>query len=667
MFIRYQRCLQAGLVAMVMALAVAPLPGRSAEIAPIRLTDVEGTLELAYQQDERDIFNGLVPQAVEERSTLEKKAFLLTHGYVYHPNFMKFDLGGGTNRVDDEFESLAFNDSRKDTFGNALARLRFLEKKPYPLTAYYEKSNPVEFAGLVERILQDDTRYGGSFALRRPLLPFSVIVDGFKRTSEGRGLQRIIDDDTEEASLRIQGAVSERGNIKLSYINNQRRTASGDISIPIQTSDIDTETSNIDTNYYFGSDNQGRLRAFATYTSQETRVATTDPIQRRDIRFFPDFTWKHSDNFDSFYRYNLYNSLLGTVETTSEDVTTGFRRRVEQGISLSADIHGNRNETPGVDLTGYGAAGLVNYRLKTDWGEWRLGASGRFDINDQDAVPTASFVESVVLPNPDNWVALSRSLVISLTVSDPTNANIIFVEGTDYEVRTIGVTTEIRRLASSVNLNPGDTVVVTYVAETGGSYSYSVFTQSYQANLTVGHVNMYVRYRDSEQDLLSGTPSLVLNDVRNTVVGGRLEYPFNVSVIGGVEVSYERNNEDIAPFDRNTEEVSLSFPFYVFSSARLGAKHEIVDNANTSEDVDLIRYSAALRSRLFTRTDLSINSSLENDTGSSTERETRINNAILNWRLRQLIFSAEARSVSEKQGSFKRQRKLFFGSLRREF
>jgi len=647
-----------GVIGLAIAASSFPTTGWSEEIAPFRLTGIEGNVSLRYLRDEQSVGGSR-----ESRTAFEEEIFVLTHSYFYHPNLIKMDLGVGPLFVQSDFESMAGSNQSDETLYNAIARFSFLEKKPYPFAIYYERLNPSVSTGLAQTFIQENTKYGFNFTLREPVSPVLINLEAFRQRSEGQGFDLIVDDTIEQATLRAYRSFGPGGYGQLVYQTNRRESRSGSPNLPIQETVTTTNSANFDSRYLFGSNRQYQLTNILTYVTQEQFPT------RRDLRFSPDLRVAHSETLNSFYRYGLLNGKQEGVETTNQSITAGLNHRPNENFSSTFDVHADDNETTGLTQQTYGVTGLVSYHRPIPVGSLQLSAGVRYDQNDRVATVSqvAVFGESQILTGTTP-VTLGNAFIVTATivVSNITRTQ-TYVAGLDYEVIVIGSQTQIRRLIGG-NILDGQQVLVDYEYLAGGTAKYTLFDKNIQANVTLyRYYNVYARWRDADQTLKSGMPTIPLNSIQNIQVGARADYPFWQEWVVGGEVTFEDQKEDIASYDRESYDAYLQIPFPRFTTLRISGRAVQVDNKTSTEDVDLTGYGIRFRSRPWPRASITAELSYETDVGGTTERRTWGRTLGAEWRIRQLTLTAEGRFVRERQGVFERERTLIRAIARRDF
>ncbi len=657
-----------GLAAVVLCL---PMFARGQEeIALFRLTGVEGNIALRYTSD------GLLTESNgsktrEVRPSFEEEVFVLTHSYVYHPNFLKIDLGGGPLLVQNRLETDSVDNRSRDMLYNLIGRFSFLEQKPYPFLFYYEHLNPSVSLGVADRFLQTSTKVGANASLLQPLSPVSFNLDVFRQESEGKGLGVVQNDTNDQATLRAYRAIGDSGYGQFVYQANHRESRSGSPNLPIQMSTNDNHEITFDSRHLFGGERQFQLTQLTSYSTQEYVIAGAPFTPYRDFRFSPDLRWEHNPDRNSFYRYNLFASSQGAQDTTNQSATVGLTQRWEQRLTATGDIHTENNQTTGMDQISHGIAGTLNYRRPLSFGQLQLSGGLRYDDRDRDAVvdQIAVIGERITLPDAIAVALASDFIIVSTVVVSNLGRTQTYVFNVDYELVVIGSKTSVRRLIGGAILD-GQEVLVDYSYQTGGSFHYIAQDLSLEANLSIKrYYDVYAGYRNAPQRLLSGLPTIPLNSVRNTHYGARAGLPVSDFVEVGGEARHDRQQEDIAPFRRDSYDAYVQFPVPRIRNAtlRMSGRRVIADNIGSPEDVDARGWTLRLQARPWSRSVLSAERSYDEDTGGTVLRQNWTTVVQAEWRIRQLTLRAEGRQTREEQGGFSRERTLIRVLARRDF
>ena len=641
------------------------------DVAPFRFTGIEGYAAINYLSDTVQQAAGGATSTLAI-ATLQEEVFLNTHSYFYHPNFLKMDLGGGPLFVQSRYEVDGVVNRENSALYNLAGRLSFLEQKPYPFAVYYEHLNPTVTTSLTQSFTQTNTKTGATFSLREPLSPVLVDTEVFRLRSEGRSTTYVVDDDIEQASARLSTNFGPDSYGQLFYQVNRLLSASGNPGLPIVSSQVESRTASFDGRFLFGSKRE------VTYTqligmNSLSFVRPDFLLEREDFRFSPDLRWRHSDSLTSFYNYSLYKSnettvAATTVEATNQSARVGLAHRVTDRLSATADVHARDDRITGLELRSYGTGVQSGYTRPWEHAVLRLNAGLIYDQNDREA--TAALVnvtgEGITLVDAIP-VTLAQEFIDTATIRVFNLARTQEYTLTDYRIIVIGTRTQIQRLATGTILD-GQAVLVDYAFQTGGTAGYRYLSQSYLASLTLyRYYTVYARYFGADYRLTTGAPTLPLNSSRNTLYGLRVDQPLLSGASAGVEVMFERQEEDISPYRRQSYDAYLQLPVWARISPRLSARRLFVEYANSPEDVDLTGWTLQLRSNPWYYTSLTAEATSEEDTGGSLRRMIVRGSLGIEWRFRQLSIRGDGQHTREELGTFERDRTVIRLTARREF
>lgn len=636
------------------------------EIAAVRITDTGGSIAVRHRLDEWR--NGTPGGETFQRSPIwEEELSLRASGYVYHPALLSFEVSGGPLWLQYGYESEAGDSRGSDTLFNFDVALDFLERKDVPFTVYYRRDHPEVTTGLSGRFLAETDEYGVTGVVRQVLSPAFLSWQAGHWESEGSGFGTIVDEQVDRASL--QATLPYRGgdNLRLNLNWNTRNSRSGVPGLPIQESEITTKGAELDTVNMFGGSNQASLRQNLNWTRQSTLLASRTELET--LGYTGGLRWRHSDSTRSFANARYAD----TSRTDSWSRTGHLRAGVTHDLlnDLLATVEGGfaRDQAPAFKQDISSIRGSANYTTSLPTGSLGLAASLALDRTDQrsDTDRITVFDEPVVLAGTTP-VPLAREFVIQGTVV-VTNVSQTqtFQEDVDYRLTTVGSSTTIERLITGSILD-GQTVLVTYDVLAGGTVSYDTVSQSLSASVGLfRYLNLFLQYNDSSNKIKSGIATRPLNDLRRLEAGGRVDYPFQSGWSIGAEYRYTDQNEDIAPYLRSSYDVFARTGSYWNTTAWLGVHWETVDNENSDEDVDLVRYILRVTSRLPGGLMLAYNAEYSEDVGGTLLRRERRHGLRLDWSYRQVRFALRADVAEVVQGDNTRDYTRVTAEIRRVF
>jgi len=625
------------------------------------MTDIESHLELRYLSEERIDSNAGVETLNQNQATFEEEFKVLTHNYVYHPSFLKLDLGAGVTFVQDTFETDTGTSKSNDGLYSLHGRASFLEKKPYPVSFYYTRENPASFPGLAERVQQTYTVYGFDFSLLEPVIPLKMHFFASHNESEGSSPNQIVDNSTDRFGVRASKAYTENYSQQLSFDHTQEDSGSGSRNLEITPTSRTTDVTSYNSEWRFGAKKQLRYFDRATLTQQE------GTITRDEVSFTPNLLWQHSDKLRSSYHYNYLDSTQNSFATTNQSANARVNYNYNEQTEFDAGAILEDNQTTGVDNQVRGVDGKVVYNRAIPIGMLTLSAGLGYRENDRNSTaPEANVIGETITLTGLTPVALANDFIVpgSIEVLNLARTQ-TYVIGLDYRVIVVGSRTEIQRLSGS-NIGDPEQVLVDYTYQTGESGSYTNLDQTYYAGLALyQYYNLYARYRMVDQDITSGTPTL-LNSQRSLSIGARAEYPVNKWLEVGANADLVKHEEDISPYNSQRYSAYSQFLLPLSTNLRLTASQTIVDNLNSVEDIDLTSFSIILRSRPRRQMTLTAEAYTEEDNGGTILRKRDAFKLSAQWQVYRLIMGAQVIFSKEQTDVTDTERNQFLLTIRRD-
>ncbi len=631
------------------------------QVQPFNMTSVDGELALRYLFDEQTFYNAGEKGQQDTRPTFQEEFQIDTHSYVFHPNLLSVDLGGSILFDQSRLETQAGENSNSEALLGVNARLDFLNKKPYPVSLYYDKQNPSVSTGLGGRYLQENIRYGVDLSLLQPVSPVQININAFRQTMKGEGFDQFTDDTLEYVNLRLYRSYGAGEHVQLSHQINNRNSRSGSPNLAIQTRATSTASTYFDSKNVFGKARQIQLTNIISYNTQE------EYPRREELRYNPYLNWQHSEQTRSFYRFNYMDSEEEGVSINQKNFTMGFGY-TGQRYTGSMDIHGEKNDATGIDYQNMGANYQISHNRPIAIGILKLSYSGNFDYKDQ-ASDTNLFViygEEHEM-NGTTQVVLNREFIDTTTIEVWNTGRTQMYGASDYRILEVGSQVQIQRLADG-NIVDGQLVLVDYSYQTGGSFAYNLVGNNFQISWKPSSFyDIYARYHDIQQNLQDGAPTVQLNSISSMTYGISADRPLLNGINLGGEAYYQAHDEDINPFIQTNIDAYMDLPLPQLTNLRLSTRRQMIDYENSEEDVDLTGYILHIRSRPWLRTELSYEFSYESDTGGTLERLQSIHRLRARWAYRQLSLFADAHYSAEEQGIVERERWAVKLNLLRKF
>ena len=241
------------------------------------------------------------------------------------------------------------------------------------------------------------------------------------------------------------------------------------------------------------------------------------------------------------------------------------------------------------------------------------------------------------------------------------------IEGVDYRLIEVGSRTQIERLIGGSILD-GETVLVDYEAETGGTFEYDQIDQTLNADFKFARYhNVFLRYRNNRQILKSGFPTLPFNSVRAFEIGLREQLPLRwlgLQLYG--EARYLQQDEDINPYDQKSILVSVQAPLPYRLKLNASASRNFVNNLNSDEDADMTVFNSNLTWQARRNLTVRAEGYYDKDTGGTILRSRTKAKLSAQWRFRKISVGMDARYEKQQQGDLESDDYEIWLRIRRE-
>ncbi|HEX8986982.1 MAG TPA: hypothetical protein VF816_03400 [Rhodocyclaceae bacterium] len=659
--------------ALAGAALIAATGAAAEEIAPYRLTGVDGYASLEYASDEQRVDQPGASRSRQAQSGWRSELFAMTHSYVYHPNLMTLDLGGGPILHGESFVGDSGTAQARGLLYNFTARANLLRDKPYSGDLFFSHLNPTVSVGPGQVLTQENVRYGFDFSLRAPVISVPLQLGFLHSQTQARGADRSVDDRTDQVNFTATRSYDAAGSTQLRYQSSRQASRSGSLDLPLQTSDSSSQGLSVDTRLQLGDNRQYDLTNLFSVDSQRYSMQNGSIPALSNLRFMLDGRARQSDALQSFATYSYGHSRQGVLDVVSQAGSTGIAYWLGKQLQASAGLRADDNRTQGQFRTqSQGVDGSLRYEAPLAVGTGQASYGVRLDRHDQvAAMPRSSVIGEFQTLAGTAYVALAHPYVVagSINVYNASRSQ-LFVEGADYTLLVVGTETRVQRLIGGRILD-GEQVLVDYAYDTGGSYSYRQLDQTVNLGWNLSRfVSAYYRRLESTPRLTSGLPAFPLNEMRSNVFGLRADMPWNSGIattLGGA-LEREERRETISPFRRysaeayaQSDEPLLDLGFFRLSGRRVRVDYDIpLQNSNLR--------AGELRYWSRQRFGIDVNAALaaERDDAGVLPRQRRDFSLGARWQQRRLTVSATLQRTWESQGGIDRNRTAVQFLARRE-
>ncbi|MDX9994404.1 MAG: hypothetical protein RBS28_03700 [Rhodocyclaceae bacterium] len=658
----------------IACLSLQPRTADAAEIATFRLEDVDGHVSLRYVSDASatDAGGGPASSGLSQRGW-RNEIFVMTHSYVFHPNFLTLDIGGGPILYGESVSGSGSGTAAHGTLFNFSGRATLLRDKPYRASLFFEQLNPTVSIAPGQVLMQENTRYGADLSLLAPATPIPLQLGFSHAASQGRGNDRLIDDDTDRLTLGASRTYGTLGATQFHFQSLRQSSRSGSLNLPIQTSRQSNEAYSFDTRLQFGSDRQYDLSNLVSFNNQRYAVGGSTFPDLQDRRLMLDLRARHSERVHTHGSYSWSRNTQGDIDIALQNIAAGMSYRPAPGTQASLNLRADDSDTLQFLARSRGFDAAVQHDRPLLLGTGQAGYAIRHEQRSQQALAAQAEVlgERLTLAGTA-YAKLGQpriaggSIVISNAVRSQT-----YVAGIDYLVSVVGLDTRIQRLVGGAILD-GEEVLADYVYDVGGTYAYRQLDQTLNLGWRYGrYLGVFFRHATAMPRLASGTPTFALNEVRSSSFGANADLPFNPGfafTLGG-SFEYEVRRESIAPYRRAIADfhVQTDEPLLGLGYFRLTGRRSHTDYGDPAMNADVRGYDLRYWSRRWFGTDLTAALTGEQDRGGLLQR-SRVDGSLgLQWQERKFSLTSSLVRSRETQGGYVRSRTLFQFLARRSF
>ncbi len=664
--------------ALALCVGLHPLCQAQPEFESFKMTGAEGFVGVVGQTSGvtttlTDPSNGSGTATRQKQTDMRLETSLTTHSYIYHPKLLSLDVGLGLVSAYGRSDSDGIQGSSHEPLYNLSAHAVLLADKPARGTLFYDRLNSTPSVDPGEVFNQQNTRYGLTAALLAPLTPVAMDFTATREHNQGSSSTRVVEDKIDRLGLKVSRELWSYGRTQFSYQTLQQDSSSGSTSLALQNSHQEQKSISLDTRLRLGKQTPFELNNRIDYSRQKyTQQSGTTP-ELDDLRFALDASGALGKQWLVFANYQFGRNRQDDKATLTDTANLSTSWAAAKGLDLNAGAHFNNAKAEQFASHARGFDGSVSLSQELPIGTLQAGYSARYEQRDQSASGTqVAIVGERVTLNSTTAVTLARTRVTgaSVQVRNVTRTQ-TYVEGVDYVLSVVGISTRIQRLLSGIILD-GEEVLIDYVFDVGGTFANTQLDQGLNLNWAVTRMlSVYVRYNDSTPKLTSGSPTSPLNAVQSRLVGARADVPLSsqIELSAGGLLELEDHRETISPFVRKAGEAYLQgeIPLQTRNNYRLGTRRSIVTADNLLQGSDLISYDLLLGLRFDSGLSLNAIGLYERDNGGVELRVRKSASLKAQWRYRRLSLSADLSRVQEEQGLYVRDRTMGRVDLRRDF
>jgi hypothetical protein len=633
------------------------------EIAPFKITDVSGSLQFRYLFSDRSNESGSDLRRSEHTISQELLAIQIG-GYIYHPGLLSLSISGGPALVQTDYKQEGSSTGDESKVFDLSA---FLSYRPYPFTLFYSRSFPQTSSGLSGSFTTRDEGYGASGSFLPLESRFRLGWSAMRRDVSGAGSGAKVDDVSD--SYQINGLLPfKKGrDITFAIARSDQYSKSGNVGLPIQDSRITTSNVRLSSDFGLGGSGKINLRQNLNWNRVDTELETT--TQQDRLNYGAAISWNYSDKTHYNGRLDYIDVARGDSWSKSSSAFVGLNHSLTNGISMSGRGSFTRAESPGFASDNAGLSASASYGRKLSFGMLTASAALGLRQNGQESsVKFLSVFDEVVTLAGTDAVTISRDFVVANTVVVTNSAKTqTYVEGLDYRLFVIGGTTSIERLITG-NIDDGQTVLVSYEIQSGGTVEYGSFSQRVSLTLSMfGHITLSMSFNNVDNKISSGFADTPINDSKSVALRANVGYPLGNRWKVGGSYTFSDSFSDITSSVSSQSDIFALASLPGGATLQLGVQNFKRDNAESPEDDEMLGFTVGLTGRLPGGWFVTYNSRYSENQGGTVLREELRHNLNLNWGYRLVRFSIEASHTDSTQGDYEHTYRQVNARLTRYF
>ena len=584
----HYRALSARLCALVVAGFALAVRSEEPRWLRVQIPEASVSTEIESTTEETKVGSG---SSTYEHLFITPLIGLRTHGSVYHPNLLSFDLNGESGWGWDSTTSKSSGSNQTRNNSQELlryyAQVNILSTKPYNASFYASQDHTFRDYGTFSTFTVDSTRYGGRLNWRAG--KFILSTDMSYRDEQSSGLYG--SSEITETYFNFTGIHQRKSSqttltYRLNQFDNQQNLGASQSSFNHVVGISDSET--------FGSRKQiiastGLSYGQSRYGGQDSETVTANE----------NITIHHRPKLDSYFSLDTNLRRYGPADSSRVQGVYGVRHQLYESLTSNLDAHGNYEEhvsgASSASNDRYGVGVFERYTKKLrSWGRLTIGIGTVADHLDYDSsggvittIDEPHTLYSLASTNTYSPVYLNQPRVIASTVVVRGTGGVSAQLNTDYELISAGELTEIRLVQGSLTLHDGDAVTVTYQSESVISAAFESLNASTEVRLDLfGRLGIYGRINRLENN----APPEVLTQTLTDKVGG-VDFNWRWFRAGAEYEDYDSNfiqyqawrfNQNIAFHPGEDSSLSFAFnqTFYRYSDDRSQDQYQFLSRYN---------------------------------------------------------------------------------------
>lgn len=500
-----------------------PIFGEKTERRWLNLGGWHGELTLSYLGAWNDT------KTSEGRTKFTENVFsesltLGTSGSIIHPNLVDFTADGTFELRQQDYQtessvapSRSTNNNDWLTQFNIDANILRNQKLTFNINLQrYDTTVNRDFG---PTLIQSTTAYTGSANWRDKVFPTRVLASHTETSADDPEDEQGFTTTSDVFFWSTQWIMSPNSQALASYTYNQSDSSS-DLGQPVS---FQSDQFNLQHYYSFGASSQHSLSSSLEMFSQ----AGDFPTDR--LRIDENLNLQHTDNFQTYYRYNYTLDTRDDFEQSTHQGEAGFRHKLYKSLFTTGTVGLLFQDVQGeLQSDEFYARIEFDYTKQVPMGTLGLNLALNYSYqkNTVGGTSVSVFDEQYSFSSPLGIVINRQDVNPSSIVVTNRAGNIVYRPGLDYTVLALPDRVQIQRVLGGA-IPANSDVLIDYNFAPQGSSSQNTYgfglggSYSFDRGPLKGFV-VYARYFFQDQSISSDQDAnFVPADVNDTVIGAR--------------------------------------------------------------------------------------------------------------------------------------------------
>lgn len=600
-----------------------------------------------------------------KESVVEENLKLEFDGFLYHPNFFDFTLGGLFGLLQQDNEEVL--DGRSRTAGEDGTALEFdltgnfLKKKPYPGTVFARRNRMLQPRPFQSSLESTTTNFGLLWQYVDEKAPTSVqfsdtdILLHPLSGEEADGRQH-------NTTFRLETGYRFTEQNALSFVFSHQSVQEEPFAY-----DYDSDEATLSHLLNFGDADQHRLDSEFNLYDQRGTFETKRARWRETLRL------EHSDSLHSWYIAEALKRKQGSLSGVTPIDETSYlasgtleHKWYESLVSQLYGFGQTQDFATGPKIDRLGGQVSLDYRKKNQWGV--LHADYRFRLQQEKRSAGMQSLEMIderhTFRDPDPITLTGTSIdigTIRITAEDQVT---LYQSGRDYSVDTFADRIEIRRVPTG-RITDGQTVLFDYISTLGGSFNLDTATHAFgMRQIFEFGLTPYYRLRRQDQTISPvDATEAVAEDITAHVIGAEYDrMPFRLTA------ELEDHTSNINPFKAVRLGASFTRKYDFGGTLSLSSRWSDVEQSMPVREIKFLTLEGRYR-HAFTK-NLNVEGAVmfrdENDSLGRSNQGVDVDLS-LEWTIRQTEVRVTYEWNQFEDNFAENQSTIFFLQVRRRF